>query len=216
MLTFNNMLWKPICRAHPNTTEIEFHPLVRAWSTFFKNVLQTSTRTMKWRLCIFLTMLGCAFCTHSVDPNHLRNFFCDFLAEYHEAGIHYVYNGLSVGPNSVTFRSTKIHYLCRMLNSKSSCRSMFWWRLPMNVERKWKSHVARPRRAPNHYEGSVWRQKSACRSKVLTEIVTAPKEPEPKSSFSRERSTSISKNGCFPFSLKMNTQFQHKDRFITS
>ena len=91
--------------------------------------------------------------------------FCAFLAECHEAGIRYVYNGLSVGLLWAQIRATKIHYVCRMFNWKSSCRSMFLRRLPMNVERKRNSPVARPRRVPNHYERSVWRRKSACRSR---------------------------------------------------
>ena len=62
--------------------------------------------------------------------------FCEFLAACHEAGIHYVYNGLSVKPHSGTFRAAKIHYVYRMSNSKSSCHSTFWCQQLTKAERK--------------------------------------------------------------------------------
>ena len=68
-----------------------------------------------------------------------------------------------------------------------------------------KSHLTRQGRARNHYERSVWRKKSARRSRTKLKNVNGIQGARANFKLFSRKEHADFKKWCFPFSLKMNT-----------
>ena len=101
----------------------------------FKRVPGNEIRTL-----IFLVAWPHVHFVHVLSIRDARTMFRWFSVACRAAGISYVYSCLNTKQNSAAFHAQEIHCIYRVWNSKSYCRSMFLRRLPMNVERKRKSH----------------------------------------------------------------------------